>query len=129
MLYVYCDEYDFSKLSQVFEGEYLSNCDLAAEVVFVDEQEIRRLNREMRGVDAVTDVLSFPSIEQVSGGTEYRGFSHRNRRGGQPVFGQHSHMCKTRKRAGGRVRAQLLARAVLPCNARAFSSFGLRPYD
>ncbi len=69
MLYVYCDEYDFSKLSQVFEGEYQSNCDLAAEVVFVDEQEIRRLNREMRGVDAVTDVLSFPSIEHIRGVT------------------------------------------------------------
>lgn len=30
---------------------------------FVDDGEIRTLNREYRGVDAVTDVLSFPLID------------------------------------------------------------------
>jgi metalloprotein, YbeY/UPF0054 family len=33
------------------------------EVKTVDDLEIRRLNRELRGVDSVTDVLSFPSLE------------------------------------------------------------------
>jgi probable rRNA maturation factor len=32
-------------------------------VTFVGEEEIRRLNREHRGEDAVTDVLSFPVDE------------------------------------------------------------------
>lgn len=69
MLYIYCDDFDFSSLSSAFLGEVNSNCNLAAEVVFVDGEEIRRLNREMRGVDSVTDVLSFPSLEDIRGVT------------------------------------------------------------
>ena len=37
------------------------------ELVLVDEEEIRRLNREVRGVDRVTDVLSFPSLDGIKG--------------------------------------------------------------
>lgn len=33
-----------------------------AEITVVDKEEIRALNRENRGVDAVTDVLSFPAM-------------------------------------------------------------------
>ena len=40
---------------------------LRAEVVLVDEQEIRTLNRDTRGVDAVTDVLSYPTLDGVRG--------------------------------------------------------------
>lgn len=36
---------------------------LAIGLSFVDEEEIRRLNREFRQVDKVTDVLSFPMME------------------------------------------------------------------
>lgn len=32
----------------------------AVEVLIADEQEIRSLNKEFRGIDAATDVLSFP---------------------------------------------------------------------
>lgn len=32
-------------------------------ITFVSQKEIRRLNREIRGIDKVTDVLSFPSTE------------------------------------------------------------------
>uniref|UniRef100_I5AQS4 Endoribonuclease YbeY n=1 Tax=Eubacterium cellulosolvens (strain ATCC 43171 / JCM 9499 / 6) TaxID=633697 RepID=I5AQS4_EUBC6 len=37
-------------------------CPYEAEVsiTFVDDEEIRRVNREFRGIDKVTDVLSFP---------------------------------------------------------------------
>ncbi len=39
-------------------------------VSFVDAEEIRRLNAEYRGVDSVTDVLSFPQYD----GTEEQAF-------------------------------------------------------
>lgn len=40
---------------------------LKIECEFVDEEEIRRLNSEMRGIDKVTDVLSFPELENIKG--------------------------------------------------------------
>ena len=40
---------------------------LSVEFVFVDGEEIRRLNREMRDTDKVTDVLSFPSMDGIKG--------------------------------------------------------------
>lgn len=36
------------------------DCDCTVEVVISDEDEIRRINNENRGIDSVTDVLSFP---------------------------------------------------------------------
>ena len=69
MLKIYNEEneYDFSALAGAFDGEVSADCCLAAEVVLVDEEEIRRLNREMREVDAVTDVLSFPVLDGIKG--------------------------------------------------------------
>lgn len=69
MLFIYCDRLDFSGLAKAFEGEYLAESDLAAEAVIVDEEEIKRLNLSARGVDAVTDVLSFPSLGDIRGKT------------------------------------------------------------
>ncbi len=40
---------------------------LKVELIKVSEQEIRRLNSENRGVDKVTDVLSFPTLDNVKG--------------------------------------------------------------
>ena len=40
---------------------------LYAELTAVSSQRIRKINKETRGVDAVTDVLSFPSLEGVRG--------------------------------------------------------------
>lgn len=37
--------------------------DLEMSLSFVSEKEIRELNKQYRGVDAVTDVLSFPTID------------------------------------------------------------------
>ncbi len=45
------------------EGAYEKN--VQASVTFVDEEEIHLLNREHRGVDKVTDVLSFPQFENL----------------------------------------------------------------
>lgn len=62
-LKIYCEGRDFSRLEEGFSGEFDSDCALSCEIVTVDGEEIRRLNREIRGVDAVTDVLSFPALD------------------------------------------------------------------
>lgn len=40
---------------------------LFAELVFVSEEEIRKLNRDTRAKDSVTDVLSFPTLDGIRG--------------------------------------------------------------
>ena len=40
---------------------------LEVAIEFVSEEEIQRLNREIRNIDKVTDVLSFPSTEIKAG--------------------------------------------------------------
>ena len=52
------------------EGEDLNPDRLELSLSFVNAEDIRELNREHRGVDAVTDVLSFPQFdgfEYISG--------------------------------------------------------------
>ncbi len=41
----------------------LGNARLAASVLFSDDEELRNLNREWRGKDKPTNVLSFPMLE------------------------------------------------------------------
>ena len=67
MLNIFCEQFDFSPLAEAFEGEIESDCGLSAEIIITDEAEIRRLNAEARGIDAVTDVLSFPSRDGIRG--------------------------------------------------------------
>jgi probable rRNA maturation factor len=38
---------------------------LAFEIEFVSEEEIRDLNRDTRGMDKVTDVLSYPALDEI----------------------------------------------------------------
>ena len=64
-LIIYCDEFDFLPLASAFDGEYRADCNLSAEILFVDEDEIRELNKNQRGIDAVTDVLSFPTLDGI----------------------------------------------------------------
>lgn len=52
---IYCELMKYLSLEDVFE----------AELSVVDADEIRALNKEGRGVDSVTDVLSFPAMEGV----------------------------------------------------------------
>ncbi len=40
---------------------------LSCEVVFISEEEIKSLNNEQRGIDKVTDVLSFPTLDGQRG--------------------------------------------------------------
>lgn len=44
-----------------YEGKS-QNCEVS--ISFVDDEEIRNLNREYRGKDKPTDVLSFPLVEE-----------------------------------------------------------------
>ena len=71
--FIYCEDYEeiaktaLQRLEGAMEGFVESDVDLAIELIFVDEEEIRRLNNETRGMDKVTDVLSYPSLEGVKG--------------------------------------------------------------
>lgn len=67
MLKILCEQYDFSALAEAFGGEYQSDCDLSCEIELVDGETIRELNRDTRGVDAVTDVLSYPTLDGIRG--------------------------------------------------------------
>lgn len=64
-LIIYSDDINFSPLAKAFSGEFESDTNLSLEIVTVDEGEIRRLNRELRNTDSVTDVLSFPSLSGI----------------------------------------------------------------
>lgn len=67
MLKIQCEQLNFDELAKAFEGEFTADCDLSSEVVIVDGEEIRRLNSEIRNIDKVTDVLSFPSLDGIRG--------------------------------------------------------------
>lgn len=66
-LNIYCDEYDFAPLAAAFGDEAEADCPLGLEIIFADREEIKRLNGEFRKIDRETDVLSFPTLEDIRG--------------------------------------------------------------
>lgn len=69
-IYADGEELEKTRLAEVEAavGDFVqTDTPLAAELIFVDEAEIRKMNAEMRGVDKVTDVLSFPSLDGIKG--------------------------------------------------------------
>jgi probable rRNA maturation factor len=65
-----------ARLLRPFAKEILDLCGLdevGLAIAFVDDEEIRRLNREYRGKDTPTDVLSFPLDEETPDGVRYLG--------------------------------------------------------
>ena len=56
-----------SALSRALDGLAEADVPLVAELIVTDDATIKSLNRECRGIDAVTDVLSFPSMEGIKG--------------------------------------------------------------
>jgi probable rRNA maturation factor len=66
-LTIYCEDFDFTSLAQAFTGEFISDIPLAAEIIFVSEEEIQTLNNNTRKVNSVTDVLSFPTLDGIRG--------------------------------------------------------------
>ena len=66
--FVDCEEFfeNSDRLSAALEG-LVEGDDLVFELLAVDEEEIQTLNREHRGIDRVTDVLSFPTMDGIKG--------------------------------------------------------------
>lgn len=54
-------------LEKALDGFVTSDAKLAFEVVFVEAEEIRALNGQTRGMDKVTDVLSYPALDGIKG--------------------------------------------------------------
>ena len=67
MLEIYNADKESEKLiKKVYKAalKYFSQKDIfEVEIEIVDKDEIQSINKEARGVDAVTDVLSFPNLE------------------------------------------------------------------
>ena len=65
-----CEEFspeESERLLSALYGLAESDAPLLFELVFLSEEEIRELNARERGVDSVTDVLSFPSMNGIKG--------------------------------------------------------------
>ena len=54
-------------IEKAMYGFVKSDLRLAIDLIFVDGDEIQRLNRELRQTDKVTDVLSFPTLDGIKG--------------------------------------------------------------
>ena len=70
--YLQIDGDEFSQtskenLEKAMDGFVEADVPLCVEVVFVDEEEIRSLNAQTRGIDKVTDVLSYPTLHNIKG--------------------------------------------------------------
>lgn len=70
--YIYADEdilstAQLSALEKAIGARVDADVHLAVEVTEVSEEEIRDLNAKQRGVDKVTDVLSFPTLDGIKG--------------------------------------------------------------
>ncbi len=68
---LFCDEEfpqeNVTALENALQGFVQTDVPLGVEIVCVDGGEIQRLNREMRNIDKVTDVLSFPALDGIKG--------------------------------------------------------------
>jgi probable rRNA maturation factor len=62
----FSDDYRIA-LEKALAGFVASDVALAFEIEFVSEEEIRELNAQTRGIDKVTDVLSYPSLDGIKG--------------------------------------------------------------
>ena len=56
-----------SKLASAVHTTLLQTANIKAEIVFTDAETMQNLNRSTRGVDRVTDVLSYPSLNGIRG--------------------------------------------------------------
>ncbi|MDY6366894.1 MAG: rRNA maturation RNase YbeY [Clostridia bacterium] len=69
-LYLECLQKKIKNKKAIADAVYtvLNQTDkLKAEIVFSDDDDMRTLNFDTRGVDSVTDVLSYPTLDGVRG--------------------------------------------------------------
>ncbi|NEU03421.1 rRNA maturation RNase YbeY [Clostridium senegalense] len=55
-----------NKMKEIIEYSLKEECvniPYEISIIFVDNEEIKEINNEMRGIDSATDVLSFPMLE------------------------------------------------------------------
>ncbi len=60
-------EVDVDTLEEAVGAFVQSDTPIAIEFLFVSDEEIKTLNAQTRGVDRVTDVLSYPTLDGVCG--------------------------------------------------------------
>lgn len=78
--FIYCEDGllpadKLSALELALSQTVQTDTPIAIEFLRVDETEIRRLNAETRGIDKVTDVLSYPTLD-LQRGAPIRGKEH-----------------------------------------------------
>ena len=67
---IICEDEEFPQenvtaLENAMTGFVQTDTPLCVEFIFVDGEEIQRLNRKMRNTDKETDVLSFPALDDI----------------------------------------------------------------
>lgn len=67
LLFIENSPVDVSALTKEVYKTLKQEENLSAEVVFVSEEEIKELNGANRNIDAITDVLSFPTLDGHKG--------------------------------------------------------------
>lgn len=72
MIKVLCDESNekFDLIAQTAFKTLSLNGEGVVEVCFANKEQIRSLNSQTRGIDKVTDVLSYPSLDEITDLTE-----------------------------------------------------------
>lgn len=63
----YSEKYPLQTVAAAAYAELNQTAPLGIEIAFVNEDEIKRLNADNRGIDRVTDVLSFPYQDGIKG--------------------------------------------------------------
>ena len=61
------DAIELNPLASTVHKTLKQKYNLSAEVVFVSPEEIQSLNSSTRGIDRVTDVLSYPTLDGIRG--------------------------------------------------------------
>lgn len=58
---------ELQKIAQAVYKTLKQKANLKAELVYFEEDEMRELNKRTRGIDKVTDVLSYPALDGIRG--------------------------------------------------------------
>ena len=66
-VYIENSPIDVDSLAREVYSSLKQTENLSLEVIFVSEEEIKNLNNTQRGIDKITDVLSFPTLDGIRG--------------------------------------------------------------